>query len=249
MIEEWRFFPCSMGDDQAFIYLNTALSETIASAPESLVRLYLTYKAPRADGLPTSEEFEAVRDIEDRIEAYSKKFGDWYVGRVTVGGQRVFYVYTSRNESAWKDFVSKLEADSGYAIRLACTDDPQHRGYRDDLYPTADDWQVIKDLQVIENLEKHGDDGSASRKVDHWVYFENKASSVDFVIWAGNDRFTEDPEASHQTDDGRYCVRVFHQGSVKIGDISSHTIALRQKAAEYGGEYDGWETVVLKSDG
>jgi hypothetical protein len=72
--------------------------------------------------------------------------------------------------------------------------------YRDDLYPTEDDWQVIKDLQVIENLESEGDDGSGSRKVDHWIYFDDRAYSVDFIIWAENDRFTEEPEHSHETD-------------------------------------------------
>lgn len=245
MNDEWHFFPCSMGDDQAFIFLNTGIADAIDSAPGSLVTLRLAVKAPR-DGLPTSEEFEPVTNIEDRIEAFSRNNNDWYVGRVTVGGYRIFYVYTSRDEPTWMNFVEELGGATGYDIRSTYRDDPEHKGYRDDLYPTDDDWQVIKDLQVIENLESDGDDGSQSRKIDHWVYFDEETAAKEFVLWAENNRFTRDPEHSHETDDGRYCVRLFHHGTIRIGDISSHTIALSRKAAEYGGDYDGWETPILK---
>lgn len=246
--EEWRFFPCSMGDDQAFIYLNVGLQEKINGAPSSLAKIKVTYKTPKPNGLPTNDEFEPVKQIEDWIDDYSKDAGDWYVGRATVAGCRHFYIYTGRDESSWNDFVARLRIDSGYEIGLFLRDDPEHLGYRDDLYPTADDWQVISDLQVIENLESHGDEGSESRKVDHWIYLPDKATAMKFVTWAENDRFTEEPEFSHETDDGKYCVRLFHHGTIKIGDISSHTIALRRKAAEYGGDYDGWETPILNPE-
>ncbi len=229
MTDRWHFFPCLMGDNQAFIYLNTGISDTIGSAPSSLAKLRLAYQSPRDDGLPTTEEFEPVSAIEDRIKAFSKEGNDWYVGRVTVGGYRIFYVYTARTEEAWMQFAGKIGTESGYAIRLTYSDDPDHQGYHDDLYPTEDDWQVIKDLQVIEQLGSHGDDGSESRKVDHWIYFKDKPSSEDFVIWAENDRFTEASEFSSETEDGKYCVRLLHHGKLKIGDISSHTIALRRK--------------------
>lgn len=243
--DRWQFFPCSMGDDQAFIYLNTGISGTINLAPPALAKLRLAYKSPRANGLPTSSEFEPVNAIEDRIGAFSKECNDWYVGRVTVAGYRIFYVYTSRDEKAWLQFMGMLEKETGYEIRLAYCDDPEHAGYHDDLYPTEDDWQVIKDIQVIESLQSHGDDGSESRRVDHWIYFDDKPSSDSFINWAKNERFTEETELSHRTDDGKFCVRVFHHGTLKIDDISSHTIALRRKAAEYGGEYDGWETPII----
>jgi hypothetical protein len=248
MTDQWHFFPCAMGDKQAFIFLNTSIADKINSAPTSLARLTLSYKSPSENGLPTGEEFDSVSAIEDRIEAFAEKSNDWYVGRVTVEGRRYFYVYTSKDEPSWMEFTNGLGTKSGYDIRLSYRDDPDHRGYHDDLYPTDDDWRVIKDLQVIESLERYGDDGSEPRRVDHWIYFEDKLSSVDFVIWAESARFTIDSEHSYSTDDGEYCVRLFHHGTVKIGDISSHTIALRRKAAEHGGVYDGWETQVIEPE-
>jgi uncharacterized protein (TIGR01619 family) len=246
--EHWEFFPCSMGDDQAFIFLNVGINKSIVNAPKHLAKLRLAYKAPRPNGLPTKEEFEPVSKIEDRIENFSKAKNDWYVGRVTVSGHRIFYIYTGRTEENWNDFVTALSDESGYSIYLSYNNDPEHRGYREDLYPTPDDWQVIMDLKVIEVLKKQGDDGSAVRKIDHWIYFDDKTSAADFVKWAEKDRFTEEAKYSHTTDDGKYCVRLFHNGTIELGDITSHTIALRRKADEFGGEYDGWETPVTKPE-
>ena len=42
-----------------------------------------------------------------------------------------------------------------------------------------------------------------------------------------------------------YCVRLYHVGPVQSGYVSSHTLAPQRKAAELGGNYDGWETQVL----
>jgi regulator of RNase E activity RraB len=246
--DRWEFFPCSMGDNQAFIFLNVSIAERMSDVPSQLAKLKLVYKSPNPNGLPTNEEFVAVSAIEDRITSFAEEASDWYVGRVTVGGVRFFYVYTGRNESSWSDFVSLLTEETGYDIRFSHKNDPEHKGYFDDLYPTKDDWQVISDLKVIEALEKHGDDGSAIRKIEHWVYFDDMASASEFEAWAEADRFKKDNELSSITEDGKYCVRLYHQGTVELGDISNHTIALSRKASEHGGDYDGWETEVTKPE-
>jgi len=61
---DWKFFPCQIGDDIAFVYVDVAADQDIKRAPPTLVKVRLTYKAPRPNGLPTSEEFEPVRAIE-----------------------------------------------------------------------------------------------------------------------------------------------------------------------------------------
>jgi hypothetical protein len=51
------------------------------------------------------------------------------------------------------------------------------------------------------------------------------------------------------TDDGKFRVRFSNEGTLRLPDITSHTIALRRKASELGGDYDGWETPVCKASG
>ena len=60
---DWKFFPCQIGSDIAFIYVDVAAEKDIKRAPTTLVKVRLTYKAPRPNGLPTSEEFEPVRVV------------------------------------------------------------------------------------------------------------------------------------------------------------------------------------------
>lgn len=246
--EHWEVFPRAMKDYQAFVFVDVGIAERVVDAPRALAQLRLAYESPSPNGLPTRAEFDPVNAIEDKITDFSNETGDEYVGRITVAGIRVFYVYTEKDEAAWRSFTSAIAAETGYDIRLSYRYDPDHRGYFDDLYPTQIDWQVISDLRVIEALESHGDDGSAPRKIEHWAYFDSQESAATFVAWAKGEGLKPDRENSHQTEDGRYCVRLFHHGTVKLEDINHYTVALKHKAAEYGGEYDGWETMVLKSE-
>ena len=246
MSDDWRFFPCTIGESSAFVFVDVGLAKTIGSAPTNLVKLRLKYRNPAPNGLPTNEEFDAVSAIEDALERFNTETSSTYAGRVTVAGQRHFFNYLWHAAPRWQPFVAALAAQTGYDLELSIREDPQHEAYWHDLYPTDDDWRVIHDLEVLDQLRKRGDDGHAERQIDHWVYFDDEQSSAPFVAWAESERFTHDARYSRQTEDGTYCVRLHHFGTATIEAVSRRTIALRRKAAEFGGKYDGWETPVMK---
>lgn len=245
MSDKWDYYPCSMGEDAASIFVDLGIRDEIKNAPAFLARLQLHYNKLHENGLPVAEEFEPAKKAEDELSSFSESAGGWYVGRVTVGGCRYFYVYSNGSEESWEKFSDELSKSSGYKIEVSFRDDPEHEAYWNELYPTEDDWQVIKDLRVIEQLKEHGDDGSASRLIDHWSYFPDQISPAPFISWATGQGFTHDLKHSGSCDDGRYCVRLSHNGTTKLADITHRTIALRRKASELGGDYDGWETPVL----
>jgi len=242
---DWKFYPCQIGKDVAFIFVDVSASETIRKAPRTLVKIRLVYKAPRANGLPTNEEFEAARAIEKSIE-YFARGGDRYVGRITRGGYRDFYVYTTRAKPTWGEFVDKLVRKSGYQLKLAVRSDARHTGYTRELYPTQDDWQVIGDIGVIEALRREGDMENMRRRIDHWSYFKDAKSAAKFVAWALMGPHKHAAKLSGVDDDGEHCVRLYHVGTTGQRDLSHHTIQLNRKATELGGHYDGWETQVVK---
>jgi uncharacterized protein (TIGR01619 family) len=244
MSNKWEFFPCSMGSDQAFVFVDIDIKHTIDAAPAALARVTLKYRHTNPSGLPTKEEYEPARAVEHRLEGFAQAASDWYVGRTTVAGERCFYIYTSQTEDAWNQFVESLAAESGFQIEVTLSQDAAHEGYLEDLYPTPDDFQVIGDLHVIEALKEQGDDENIPRKIEHWVYFSDEAAAHPFIAWAERNQLTHDSTESHTTDDGKYCVRLHHHGTVQLADISNYTIALRGKAEEFGGDYDGWETQV-----
>ena len=195
--------------------------------------------------MPTNEEFQPLKVLEDDLQALVQQHESIYVGRVTVDGHRHFYIYTSDSEAEWSSRLDALVQSRGYPLALVLKADESHEGYWQELFPTEDDWQVIKDLRVIEALEKEGDDGTASRCIDHWAFFPSQSAAEEFSDWArehGYGSVTTDIE-----DDGRFGVRFSHEGTVRLPDITSHSIALRRRASELGGDYDGWETPVCKA--
>jgi hypothetical protein len=241
----WKFFPCQIGSDIAFVYVDVAANKDIDRAPTTLVTVRLTYKSPRPNGLPTSEEFEAVRAIELSLERFARRGKDRYVGRITRGGYRVFYFYTRRKKNVWGELLDRLAHKSGYKLALSLRSDRRHAGYRKELYPTPDDWQVITDISMVELLHRNGDMEGVRRRIDHWAHFPTAKSAAKFTAWALTGPLKHDARRSG-VDDGKHCVRLYHVGTTRQKELSHHSIQLNRKATELGGHYDGWETQVVR---
>lgn len=246
MSDEWYFFPCQIGDQSGSIFYDHGIRETIDQlAPPHLLKVRVTLQAPRADGLSSSEEYERLCALEDDIQALARANGGLYVGRITVGGHRTLHIFTADPGHEWDARLAAVGARHGYALHFALAPDPERAGYWQDLFPTDDDWQVIQDLRVLQSLENHGDDASIVRPIDHWAHFAADAGAREFAAWAADRGYHV--SSVEPTQDGTLCVRLSHTGTVQLSAISSHTIALRRKAAELAGDYDGWETPVCKS--
>lgn len=248
MSDQWEYFPCAMGDHTAFIFVDVGIHDIIHEAPTTACKVRLKYRHTHPNGLPTNDDFEPVKQIEDRLEAFASAAKDWYVGRVTVDGHRQFHCFTSRDEAVWRDEVRKLADEYGFEMTVWCEEDAEHNAYLRDLYPTQDDWRVITDMRVIDGAKESGDDNSKPRQIDHWIYFENEAAAQPFIEWTKQEEgFTFQPEYSEADQEGgRYCVRVCHQGTLMLNDLTHHTLALMRKATELGGKYDGWETPIVE---
>ncbi|MBI5686947.1 MAG: DUF695 domain-containing protein [Verrucomicrobia bacterium] len=248
MSDQWIFFPCQMGEHRASIFYDHGICDSIDTiAPPHLLKVRVAFKQPRPDGMPTNEEFQSLMALEDALQVLVQQHESLYVGRVTVDGHRHFYIYTPDSEQVWSTRLRTLGAIHGYAVSSAFQPDDICDGYWKELFPTEDDWQVIKDLGVIEALQKEGDDGTASRQIDHWAYFSSQGTAEQFGGWAQGRGYILD--GSDVSDEGKFCVRFSHTGTVQLADITSHTIALRRRASELGGDYDGWETPVCKASG
>lgn len=234
-----------MGEDQAFIYFNDGIHEKIDETPEQLARIRLSYKNPRPNGLPGNSEFDTVSELEEEMETFSKKNGDFYVGRVTVAGYRYFYVYTQTSNKQWEAFIADLSTRLDYELAISFRNDPEHADYWNELYPGDDDWQVIKDMDVLENLQENGDIAGRKRQVRHWAYFETKSNADSFADWIAEKDY-QLLSNGQDNESGEHLVLFMHVGTMELGDITRHTIASSRKARELSGRYDGWETRVAQ---
>ena len=181
---DWHEFPCAMGDSDAYIFVNTGIAETIQFAPTDFAKIRLSYRFSLENLVLSFSDATFLRDIESKIHDFSKANSDWFVGTLVAGDFAYFYVYTSINEEAWLEFLNILSTDSGCEFGIMLRDDPDHKGYHDELYPSEDDWQVIRDIRVIQELANRGDDGSSIRMINHWVFFKSESSSLKFGDWS-----------------------------------------------------------------
>jgi hypothetical protein len=248
MSERWEFFACQMGESTAFIFFDDGIGDTIDGLQvQHLVKVRAALLAPNVRGLPADNEFAQLVSLEDRLTAFVTAAGGFYVGRITVNGARYFHFYVDVDEEELAAFLQQLESDTRYGLSYVRDADPERSGYWEELYPTADDRQVIKDMKVLEVLEKEGDCLETERRIDHWAYFDRAPDRETFVAWATANGYSIQARLEPEGERRSYGIQLFHVASPRLATITHHTIELRRKAAEMGGHYDGWETSVERA--
>lgn len=245
MSNEWIFYPRQTGESPESVFYDHGIREQIdVIAPSNFLFVELVMKHPREDGLSSNEEAETLYAFEDELETIAASADSLWVGRVTTEGRRYFTLFTAEGPDEWKPRIAGLAERHGYQLNFAIRPDPEREAYWEGLFPSEDDWRVVCDIQVISQLSKHGDDGSAPRQVDHWAYFAAKAQAEQFAVWLSAQGYeVTDVRPSSE----EYGIEFKHEGSVELAEISSHTLALMHQAEELGGRYDGWATSVCVS--
>ena len=243
----WNVYPTAMGKDQAWIAYNHSYGERAEADPRShSLRIRVEFKDPTEQGMPTNEEFPALSALDEALDEAVSRLGGVYVGRLTVGGGRFFYYYADSTAEELNSAIGGVSDSSGYELTLDSQTDPEKERYFSELYPTEDDWQVIRDLEVLDQLQQVGDVPDTEREVGHWAYFDTQAAADQFAAWAKSEGYSiqKNTLAEDSEDGNEYVVHFTHIGTMHLGDISSRTVAAGQKAREVGGRYDGWETSV-----
>ncbi len=242
MEEKWHTYPTFMEDDQAWISFNQGFAEVADQDSRNYhLRIRVRFRDQSPYGLPTDEEFDALCALDELLDNALTETGSIYIGRVAVAGHRYFFFYTSDTEERCQDIIEQVSNTTGYPLEYNLVADPEKLAYWEDLYPTVDDWQVIYDLQVLDQLAEAGDNKNIEREIIHWAYFNSEDSCQEFAIWATEENYTVlDQGPADQSQD--YVVKFAHMGTTDLWDISHHSVTLNRKASELGGEYDGWQT-------
>jgi len=143
-------------------------------------------------------------------------------------------------EDAFKTSFPKYE----YMIEIK--NDPDWEAYLTFLYPNEETREYIENEKVVLSLHKAGDDLSKPRQVDHWLYFKTEEGREGFLKYALQEKFKLEGKDFSDKSALHFKLHLSRTDKVDIASISAVTIALRRKAMECSGEYDGWETFVIK---
>jgi uncharacterized protein (TIGR01619 family) len=247
--DNWDFYLCRVDDQPASIYVDLGIKEEAPLAGYPVMAyVQLNMRAARDDGLSSRAEFDALIAIEEHIVPQLCSGAEAvFVGRNTSNGCRDFYFYRE-SVNGWAERVAAaMAAFPDYRYESGSRSDPDWQTYFDFLFPNDYSLQSILNRRVCDALRREGDHLSEPREIDHWAYFTAKEVRNEFIAEAERLGFKVRTDLDDES--GRYGAQVFRSDIPGYETIDDLTWPLYEAARKLGGEYDGWETFVMKGDG
>jgi uncharacterized protein (TIGR01619 family) len=249
--EDWAFYFSNVDDVIGSFYVDLGLSK-IAPATDkpNLVWISVKMNNPRDNGLSSSEEFDALSAIEDRLQEFIfRNHSSIYAGRLTSNSKTDFYFYFGDTALYDKTISEAMVAFPSYTYDFGIKEDAEWNSYLNFIYPNPRQFQSIQNRRVIDNLEKNGDPLTKARRVDHWIYFKthtDRAEFLDKIEQLKFDIVSKDKKTS--SGDSPYKLHISRIDNVDIDSVDNYVLELWEKATECNGDYDGWETSVERTD-
>lgn len=244
MSDEWEFFKASMGGKAVYISYDHGVRNQLSELPFNYFAGFkVQLLEPNDHGLPQGEEFEKLHQIQDFLRSKIEPDEGLHVGRITTNGSRYFHFYCSLSAEAIDTLFEAVKGLYGHSVLCCYEADPERSHYWDELYPTADDWQVMQDMKVEDALKQKGDPLVEARPIQHWVYFKS-STDREMFLKSVKEHF-ENIEKLEDTDvDGECGLILTHIGLPDFHSMNATTLLLSRTARQYEADYDGWETEV-----
>ncbi len=252
MSDSWDFYFTNVNGAPASIFVDLGICGEVPDAQRPwLLWVWVAFRHPRADGMYEAEEAPILDELEDALgKTLGERVSAQLVGRITTSGRREFYFYGPRPGGFEVAAASVMRNFPGYEFDAGVHEDPEWSQYFNVLFPTPEDMQCIQNLHVIQALEQHGDALSVPRPVSHWAYFPSEESRAAYIAQAILIGF-ESKDTSIREDDASanpYGVQLERIDAVDWESINDVTLSLFALAQEHGGDYDGWETLIVKCE-
>lgn len=241
--DDWDFYPCRVDDAAASIFLNLALAQALPGLSEdTLYALRLKMVDQGEHRMGSGEEASAIYPVEDAIVDDALALGVRFVGRLrNLGTWQMIFMGPPDLEPEIRRIAATHLEPLARTFSIVTKFDPEWTYYSEFLYPNEERRRWIRDKRVVDVLEQHGDPLTVRRRVDHWIYFQDAESCRAFAAAASAEGFQmvePEPEAPNLG------VQIYRTDSVQLEDIHEVTNLLADLAAQFNGEYDGWETEV-----
>jgi hypothetical protein len=204
-----------------------------------LLRLYIRELTDQ--GMPSGKELKVIENITDRVEAVAGSCGAVMVGRSTGNARREFHFYGPTAPPLLEALRQTMAQFKEHQYDLAEDHDPTWNAYLA-ICPTPREQRETSDMEVVRQLQQHGDRAELPRKVDHFVYFSSQDGRAAFQRAVVEQGFAVEDASQDPNDDGTWSFKlhVTRVDPVEISHIVQVTEWLASTAKHYGGEYDGW---------
>ena len=118
--------------------------------------------------------------------------------------------------------------------------------YRKLLFPTPREWQIIQNHHACDRLIAAGDDLRVPRAIEHRIYFETAANRDAFERELAAEGFRVQKKTAPTESDPLYGLRFYRVDTPHYYAIDALSIAIIGQGEKFGGQYDGWETSVVR---
>jgi len=245
---EWDSYFYNVNGKLASIALDMGIRAAVPDEHRPhLLWVWVYLKSPRDDGFPIDSEFPILAKIEDKLaERTLAQCDAIQVGRITTDGRREFYFYGSHSRAFPSEVAQAMGEFPDYQFDLGDQLDARWKQYLEVLFPPDEVREKMENLKVLENLQKHGDTLEKPREVRHWICFSSDENRENFWQAARQleYRLESKPESPNQALPLGLCIARVQ--SVKRADIDEAVLQLYRLAKKLHGDYDGWETQVVK---
>lgn len=199
------------------------------------------------NGLPSNEEFPVLADIEKAFEeTLTTALGCIFAGHLHCEGTTSLYFYIERGTDIDDLLQRSIQPFKDYSFEYRLKPDPNWEGFFDFLYPSPIQYQRLANEGVIQNLLKHGDNLEKERKVEHWIYFPSEAERLQFLTSIADRGFTVEDLSKDEDYELPYKAQISRQDKVTLDATDEYILDLWQRAQDFNGNYDGWETFIEK---
>lgn len=199
------------------------------------------------EGFPSKSEFEKLYAVSDSVQKLvNTTASNIMAGTFTYQCERKDYYYVNdTNDIRQKLTALYQKRFPAYEPVINIREDAAWEAYLTFLYPNEETKEFMSNQKVVAKLMEAGDKLDKERPVDHWLYFPNAKSRDSFALYAQAKGFKI--ESKEMRDSAKpYQMHISRVDKADLPSISKLTLELKRAAAKYDGDYDGWETFVVR---
>lgn len=213
-----------------------------------LLKTGVRFKNCNGDGLPEQGEFAWLNLISEAAALVVKRFSESVLaGTFTYQCERNDYYYVS-DTAGIRDALMRMYSSrfAKYTPLVSITKDEKWETYLTFLYPNEETQEYMSNSKVVMELEKAGDKLEKERQVDHWIYFPTERDRKCFISYCTAQKFKIEAQETSKESKLPFKLQISRIDKADLSSISVLTLELRRQAAKCKGDYDGWETFVIK---
>ena len=247
--EEWDVYMAQHEKGPGSVMLDMALKQIapVKTLP-FIVVTGVKFKDCTAEGFPTKKEFLNLYKVSDSVKTIvDAATKNSLAGTFTYQCERLDYYYVA-DTTGIKEKLRKLYETQfkSYVPYTNIKADKEWQFYLGFLYPNDEARETMANQKVIIKLQEAGDNLDKSRQVDHWIYFPTEKDRNCFVPYLIQHNFKVEPEEKTADTNQRIKLHISRTDKVDLPSINKLTLELRKEAKKCNGDYDDWETIVIK---